>query len=539
MKRALAMLICVMLLLTAIPGSVFAEDLGLSRQAAVIQEVRRIYTKCLETAQLESFAGYCGLMTSHQLWHLGINRDLGGTYNGNQQFDAYANSGSTSGGYHITAYPAQEYTLDQALAAITRNGTRDADNILVGFESTNTEAGSVYGHALVIHTIMDGVVYYVENYYTSLAGEEGNVIACSIDQFVKFYEDWTVLDGVIHFGDRRYSDSCQSFATDLFVRTRFGSTLRSEPCLVGENECERLRTIATGEMLHATAVYMNTRGELYYRIDEGRYSGYVAANAVSISRLNGEAMALKNAELPAALTPGQKIEIAGTVVAENSGISNMAAVITDGSGQVVREARMDTVGCTCDLDKLNAQLEALEEGSYTLEIYATAACVSVKGTGLVTLYSEQKLLRQDLTVGEGVQQRRTAEPEIRQERDGWFIEDGIWHYYKYGKPCTGWVTYLGVDYYLNKDGSVTTGWAEIDGWNRYFTATGAMCTGWLTADDGVHYWLPDGTEAEGLQEIKGKLYYFTEECVLATEGTVTVDDVTYTIQKDGTVIVKE
>lgn len=540
MKRFIATFLCIVLLLGALPVSGFA--VGLSRQEAVKQEVSRIYTKCLETAGKESFAGLCGLMTSHQLWHLGVNRTLGGTYNGNQQFDAYKDASMTSGGYHITAYPAEMYTLDQALATITRNGTKDADKILVGFSSTNTEAGSVYGHALVIHTIMDGIVYYVENYYTSLAGKEGNVIACTIDQFVRFYEDWTVLEGVIHFGDRRYSDSCQSFGTDLYLRTRFGSTLRSQPSLVGQNECERLRTMAAGELLHATAVYMNTKGDLYYYIDEGMYSGFVAANAVSICRLNGEALTAKNIAVPETVQPGKDADIKGSAAASDSGISAMAAVLTNEKGETVMEARMDTTGCTCDFAMLNEQLDlsVLEEGSYTVSLYATAACVSAKGAGLVTLYDEQLLSESVLTVGEGAPRGRTAAPEQEEEtRDGWFVEEGVWYYYKGGKPCRGWVTYLGVEYYLNDDGSVTTGWAEIDGFRRFFSTTGAVCTGWLTSSDGVHYWLTDGTEAVGMQRIAGKTYFFTQEGILLTEGTVEQDGVTYKISSNGVATIKK
>lgn len=539
MKRIVATLLCIVLLLLSVPGNAFAQ--GLSRQEAVKQEVSRIYTKCLQTAGKDSFAGLCGLMTSHQLWHLGVNRTLGGTYNGNQQFDTYKDATVTSGGYHVTAYPAELYTLDQALAAITRNGTRDADKILVGFQSTNTEAGSLYGHALVIHTIMDGIVYYVENYHTSMAGPEGNVIACTIDQFVRFYEDWTVLDGVVHFGDRRYSDSCQSFGTDLFVRTRFESTLRSQPCLMGKNECERLRTLAAGELLHATAVYMNDGGEMYYYIDEGMYSGYVAANAVSISCLNQEALSTADIEIPASLKPGQDMELVGSAAARDSAISAMAAVITDEKGETVLEARMDTTGSTCDLSALNEQLDlsVLAEGSYTVSLYATAACVSVKGKGLVTLYDEQLLYAASLCVGEDISRSRSVAPVgSEEEHDGWFVKEGVWHYYKHGKPCRGWVTYLGVEYYLKDDGSVTTGWEEIDGFKRFFSATGAVCTGWLTAADGVHYWLPDGTEAVGKQVIKGKTYFFTEEGVMITEGTVEEDGVTYKIQGSGIAVKK-
>lgn len=539
MKRTLAAVLCIALLLLMIPGQVSAQSLN--SHEAVKQEVSRIYAKCLATAGKESFAGLCGLMTSHQLWHLGVNRELTGTYNGNQQYDAYANVSVTSGGYHVTAYPAEVFTLDQALAAITRNGTQDADRILVGFHSTNTEAGSVYGHALVIHTIMDGIVYYVENYHTSLAGPEGNVIACSIDQFVRFYEDWTVLEGVIHFGNRRYADSCQSFGTDLYVRTRFGSTLRSQPSLIGENDCERIRTLAAGEMLHATAVYTSKRGEMYYYIDEGHYSGYVTAKAVRVSRLNPEALTVRDALLPEVMKPGEDPEICGVATAADCSISAMSAIVTDEAGQTLLEAQLDTTGSSCNFSTLNEQLDlsGLQEGSYTISLYATAACVTARNNALVTIYSRQLLKTGALQVGTAPLSRRIApEAEEREIPNGWSVKDGIWYYYKHGRPCTGWLTYLGVEYYLNDDGSVTTGWAEFDGFRRYFSPTGAVCTGWVTAPDGIHYWLTDGTEATGKQVIAGKTYFFTQEGLMMTEGTVEEDGITYKIKSDGTAVKK-
>ncbi|MBR4864381.1 MAG: hypothetical protein IKU07_07385 [Oscillospiraceae bacterium] len=539
MKRTLAVVLCIVLLALMVPSQVFGQ--GLSSHEAVKQEVSRIYAKCLESAGKESFAGFCGLMTSLQLWHLGVNRELTATHNGNEQFDAYKDVAVTSGGYHVTAYPAEMFTLEQALAAITQNGTRDADNILVGFESTNTEAGSVYGHALVIHTIMDGTVYYVENYYTSLAGPEGSVIACSIDQFVRFYQDWTVLEGVIHFGDRRYSDSCQAFGTDLYVRTRFGSTLRSQPSLIGENDCRRIRTLAAGELLHATAVYMNKDGEMFYYIDEGHYSGYVAAKAVSISRMNLEALSARDISIPETMKPGEDPKLGGIATAYDCSISTMSAIVTDDMDNTVLEAELDTTGSTCNFSSLNEQLDLsqLAEGSYTVSLYATAACVTARGNGLVTMYSRQLMGSGALQVGEAVTARRSAPQEAEETfPNGWSVKSGVWYYYKNGKPCTGWFTYLGVEYYLNSDGSVSTGWAEIDGFRRYFSPTGAVCTGWVTAPDGIHHWLPDGTEAMGKQVIEGKLYFFDQEGILITNSTVEDEGVTYKIGQDGIAVEK-
>ena len=284
MKRICSFVLCLCLLLAALPVSV----LGVTESARDIQslkeEIHGIYLKAREEAGVESFDGYCGMLSSYQLWLMGINRQLALCGNGKDLYDNYAEAGLTSGGYHVTAYPATEFDLEQALNVITCNGTQDAENILIGFESTTTQAGSVYGHACVIHAIRDGVAYFVENYDTSIAGEEGNVIAMSLNSLVNFYKDWTVLDGVIHFEGKKYADSCKFLSTDIYVRTRFASTLRTEPSLLGKNGCVSRRSLSAGELLHATAVVENGKGELYYRIKEGIHTGYVAAAAVSLSQ---------------------------------------------------------------------------------------------------------------------------------------------------------------------------------------------------------------------------------------------------------------
>lgn len=531
MKRIIAGVLCVVLLLAALPGNAVSA----SGPETVKQEVRRIYEKCLALSGKESFNGFCGLMTSMQLWQLGVNETLTGTYNGNRQYDYYASIRRTSGGYRVATYSSEAYTLGQALNAITRNGTQDAEKILVGFESTNTEAGSVYGHACVIHKILDGKVYFVENFATSLAGEEGSVICLSINEFVSFYEGWAVLDGVVHFVNDGYANDYEYFGTDLYVRTRFDSTLRSEPCLLTEGNCVRLRSLKAGEMLHATAVYLNARDELYYYIDDGDRVGYVAASAVSVIRLNEQSLKAEGVTIPTTVAPGEAVTLSGKVSAQYCTISAVRVQVSDGEGAPVLEAEQAVDSHQYDLQQINEQLDftQLAEGTYQIEIAATASCVAVTGKGLMTRRNDQTILRQSLTVGQGSADQPVETKEPEEVLDGWFLREGVWHCYEDGKPCTGWVKYLGIEYFLKEDGSVTTGWAEVEGWNRYFTATGALCVGWVTTDEGVRYWMSDGTEAQGWQHIDGRRYYFDDQFLMVTEGTMTDGDVTYRFQEDG------
>ena len=95
---------------------------------------------------------------------------------------------------------------------------------------------------------------------------------------------------------------------------------------------------------------------------------------------------------------------------------------------------------------------------------------------------------------------------------------------------------MGVDYYIGKDGAVTTGWTEVDGKLCYFSATGALCTGWLSAPEGMRYCFEDGTFANGWQTIGTSIYYF-DEGLLQVEGSRDNGDVRYTFQPDGKAVV--
>lgn len=511
MKRMLAILLCVAMLLTALPMVSNAEPMTKSE---LTNQTKAIYDASLAASERESFQGVCGMMSSYQLWKMGVNSWLE-SYDGNKQFDAYAAKEVTSGGYYISAYPADTYTLEQALNHITENGTKDAYNILVGFEWTNTEAGNKFGHACVINGIIDGTVYFVESFYTSLGGEEGNVITCSIPKFATFFADWTVFDGVIHF-TRDYADSCESYGTNLFIKTRFDSTLRSMPCLVGQNGCEALRSLKAGERLHATAVYKNSRDELYYRVQDGEMAGYVSAGAVSIARVNGEDLKVEDQQdIPTNIGQGRRLSIGGRIVAQNAQIGNVLLKVTDAAGVTYLQATADVNAETFDLQQLNTQLGvgALPEGAYTLALQVESIHTAVSGKQLRSRYISVDLLQSPLLVGNVTvagQSRANPIPT----REGWFWDGQTWYCYENGQPKVGWQEMLGVRYYLKEDGSVTTGWAEVDGVMRYFSATGAMCFGWLHTEAGTYYLLPDGRPATGTRQFRGQEYTFDETGLL-------------------------
>ena len=76
-----------------------------------------------------------------------------------------------------------------------------ARNILVGFQRGVSSSGKKYGHALFIHGVLDGKVYFSDSSARTIGDvtyEEGEPIVCSLNAFVELYAEYK-LDGVAHF----------------------------------------------------------------------------------------------------------------------------------------------------------------------------------------------------------------------------------------------------------------------------------------------------------------------------------------------------
>lgn len=294
MKRFLAVFLSLVLVLSAMPGGAMAkkqEEKPQDKHSLAKEATRRSYTRSLRTAKKTTFSGYCGMLSSHQLWHMGVNSWCA-SYNGKDQYDAYCDREITSGGYYIRPYSGNEYGLEDALETVSENGTKDVYNILVGFQRTKTTAGRKYGHAMVINAILDGTVYFVESSNTDF-GPEGKVITCSIEKFAEHYNRSMDFEGIIHFG-KNYTDICHQESAELYLQARFDSVLRTQSAVVGNYGCRVLRSVSAGERLQATAMITDPNGDLYYQITEDEQVGYIAAAAVSVLQVNEDAGENKN-----------------------------------------------------------------------------------------------------------------------------------------------------------------------------------------------------------------------------------------------------
>ena len=235
-KRILSLLLsCLMILSIAIPLLTLPAEAAYDWSA----QITDTYSKCLTKAGRSSFNGYCATYVNWQLVVLGINKSYV-SGNGNKEFDNYKNKTTTTGGYSVKAYPASSYTVSSALNAITENGTKNAYNILLGFESTNTTDGKKYGHTCFIHAIVNGKVDASESFTVKIGGSsytEGKPIVASISDYAKYYGGSAyTLDGIIVFGQPFTTKAyLNNSGKNYLVGTDF-QTLDSATCYSGDTD---------------------------------------------------------------------------------------------------------------------------------------------------------------------------------------------------------------------------------------------------------------------------------------------------------------
>ena len=527
-KRLVAVFLCLALLVSAIPCASSAAE---TEESRIRTQIQRVYRRVLYATGRSSLNGYCGLMSSYQLWALGIT-PYPVTYDGNNMYDYYAKGEPVVNGYTVQAYPVSEYSLEEALNLISYCGTRNVYNILVGFQRTNTTAGRRYGHAMVIHAILDGTVYFVEGFHTSIGGAEGNVLTCSIKEFADFYNPWTTYEGLVVFGNKAYTDGCQDYATDLFATANGMVNLLSLPCIPGTNSCRVVRQTVAGEKLRINGVYC-AEGQLYYRVQEGQDTCYIPVEDVTAFSADSGAIRIDDAVVPQQLQPNETLAVRGTVYSEAGIMQALGVTVVNGQGEIVHATEMAVSGRMADLSVVNEALAKtkLANGNYTVVISAKVENAYPEN-GQVKLHTDKVCIwESSLMVG-----RSEAQNTDSASKDGWVWQDGCWYFYQNGKPRTGWYTYEGVDYYFMPNGAAATGWHEINGRWRCFTSGGAMRTGWIHTEEGSCFMLSNGVAAMGWRQIEGALYCFDENGLMITQGQMVYGGVTYTFMENGVAV---
>lgn len=398
-KRIVALFLCLALCITALPVTAFAAEAESDR---ISKQITSDYKNILRYTNRRNLSGYCGLMASWQLYFLGVNSWVV-SYHGKNQFDAYKDVAVTSGGHRVKAYAAYDYTLEDALMKVSKNGTYDVYNILVGFQKTNTAMGRYYGHSVVIYAILDGIVYFTEGFNTPMGGA-GRPYTMTIKKFADYYNKKGQFEGIIYFGRKGYVANCNEYATNMYAEVTASTPMYTDPCVPGtpDSDSQFIRTANYGERLWVNGVYENPQGEFYYQI--GDEAGYISAADATPFRFIYEDIGIADAQNPVDLEPGKTCKIKGRVAAEYSTMGAVRMVVTDGAGEIILNHALAKLSGVYDLESDTfskaVKFNYLDEGAYIYSIYADGLNFYVKNGQVASDSREILLTRSVFRVGD-------------------------------------------------------------------------------------------------------------------------------------------
>ena len=542
--RVISLLLVIAMTLLLIPAPVTTAA---TTPTEIQQQIRNAYKTALRGSGYSSFYGHCGGLVSWQAYALGIDKKVYAC-NGNDQFDLYSAMDKTTGGYSIKTYPASKFTLLDALKAISHNGTQDVYNMIVGFQKTNTEAGQRYGHALFVHAIIDGIVYFVECYDANVGGRyyaEGQPISCTIAQFAAYYDRWTVFEGVVYFGLKTYADACTRYSCTMKAMAVADGYLYEEPGDPGIHEPKAVDTLVSGQWHTVTGLLRTPNGKYWYEVQVNNRYRYVEAELLTMGSLDASGLALSGLKAPGALRKGYGFTMGGSVQSENAKIRDVRVSVyaANDLATPLFSAAMDVNGKSASLSKsqlnnkltfrklpvgtyelrLGVELEIhlLENGQVTTRVeqidlwdgqfqvvsdWSTYPTVKFDGNG-GTAKLDQTVVAKNTTIGS----LPTA------ERSGYAFAG--WTLDKAGtKPVTPETaiqknTTLYAQWTPGHSGN--GGWQETEeGW--HYCAGNSPVEGWIQFGDLQFYQYSDGTLAKGWAQIEGKLRYFNAAGALIT-----------------------
>ena len=529
-KRIVAIILCLCMSLPFIPAkssAAMTNDQYRERHR-IMKQIQSMHQTILKRTENESMNGLCGTMVSWQLYLLEINEYVV-PGDGKDFYDMFAEEKMSPGGFPVQAYPAGDYSLEEALYTITKGGTEDVYNILVGFDWTNTDAGKRCGHVCMIHAIIDGYVYFMEG-FEIFGFQEGQAVVMEISSFANYWKTWTKYEGTIYFGNQRPEDYANYYSTDMYIQTLAPLAVTKAP----DYNADQLRKTVTGERLRTVGLYQSQNGTWFYKVEENTGYAFVPAVGTEPIWMGYEDIRTTSLKLPEKLKLGENFPVTGKLRIPLLDLEGVWITVTDQEGNVLKDQTIEKNGKYCNLGlEETVDLTDLPEGCYSYNIYADLRNNYVSEGVLQYEAKTLPVRQQTFTVGE-VEAQEVVPPEEETEPvTGWVLQDGTWYYLEENQPRTGWFCSGGVNYYLQEDGSVTTGWAEINGVQRFFSDTGALRVGWMTNGKETYYLLRNGVRATGWQTVDGGRYFLGDNGVLRKKGWLAQDDKLYYVDENG------
>lgn len=577
--RILAAALVLVLLVSMVPPVKVQAASG-GKVQRVVDQIKDVYRSSQQGAGRYSFFGYCGTMIAWQLYILGIT-DRVMLADGKHLYDKFAYQQYTSTGFPIRAYSGSFFNLKTALNTITDNGTKDAYNILVGWERTPSEAGSLYGHAMIIFAVLDGVVYFNESYsavYGGIYYPEGHPIAMTIDDFYSIYGHNT-LDGMIHFGQKSYSEDCTYHPAYLYAAVTEGTQLRSEPCDGETDERSQLiRDLIPGEQLSITGLYENPLGEFWYQVEENGKVGYLRADKTRLLQTRYDDVWAESIDVPQEVRQGRNYAIEGQLLASYNRITTVRAQVfslADGQKTHVMSSTQSLEARRLSLYRSEVangiDLRSLPIGTYRVELAAVVGnCYYADGAlqtewktvklwcsdfRIVSQYGGSYHVRYDAAGGTSalnaqnvaIGDRIGTLPQASRPGwifAGWYTADGtrvtertviaedvtLVAHWQADPEATGWYVVDGRWTYL-ENGEIKTGFIRGQDITCYITDTGDLATGWLQLEGKTYYFLPSGAMYLGWMEMELGAFYFTANG--AATGWMVIEDEHYYFNESG------
>ncbi len=579
-RRILCIVLLFAILVSVAPPQKAAAASTDAKVQEVVQTVQDVYRGSQQGAGRYSFFGYCGTMIAWHLYLLGIT-DRVRLGDGKDFFNYFYGHEYSSGGFPVKAYPSWEYSLYSALNAITANGSQDAYNILVGFERTPSQAGSLYGHALVIFAIIDGIVYFNQSYGSYLYGvyyPEGGTIALSIVDFCNLFSG-DVLDGVVYFGRKSYSESCTYYPANLDAQITESTHMYTEPCLDTTDERSKiLRPLQPGEPVRVTGLYLNPLGEYWYQVEEENKIGYVPAQLTRVLTMRYDDVSLRDASVAQELRQGQNANIGGSIYAAHNRICTVRAQIFAMDGKELTHVMSGTHSLDARRyqlyrSELDYQLDfrGLQPGTYRLELAVVVGNYYFADGELQTQWKTIKLWRSDFKVvhqlgstyhvkfdaaggtaalnqaNVSIGDRLKELPQATRPGyvfEGWYNAEGIrftsrtviaesttlYARWKVDETATGWYLIDGNWAYL-EEGVAKTGFIRSEGSTCYIQEDGTLATGWLELEGKLYYFYPSGVMHMGWMDREEGRSYFTANG--AATGWMVIGDNQYYFDQAG------
>ncbi|MCQ2428322.1 MAG: hypothetical protein MJ137_08010 [Clostridia bacterium] len=220
-RRAAASLLAVCTLLAAALFPSPAATVTVPTDETMFAQISTIYQRAIDFDYKYyryangNYTSKCAHYVHVQLIINGVNTGYV-SGNGNDEYDNYKNKAYSTGGRKIHAYDASKWSILAALKDISSQ-TPVATNILVGFQSTITASGKLYGHAMVIHGIIGNYVYFTDNLSGKVGGRSfkmGDPVKCTIEEFNAFYGRPSVFgyEGIIWFEDTALTSAAKQQA---------------------------------------------------------------------------------------------------------------------------------------------------------------------------------------------------------------------------------------------------------------------------------------------------------------------------------------